>query len=132
MVCVERYNTIESAWTSWRLFAHLCGWDIPDAKSPPPSQRLRVVGADVDLSALPHGPLVIMIASDRVDFLRSELMEILRTGSLTSGKAASLHGRLRWSSTQLFGQLGRAKLRPFIRRQSEIERTCLNKQLISM
>ena len=42
----ERMQTIQSGWTLWRLFAVLCGWRVPDAKSPPPAQVLTVLGAE--------------------------------------------------------------------------------------
>ena len=130
MLCIERAETATAAYQSWRLFADLCGWDVPDAKSPPPCAMFRVLGATVDLRALPQGAADINIAEDRAADLVQCLQEILRTSYLSSGSAAQTHGRLAFAATQLYGQLGRAKLKPFIRRQHERGRTNINHQML--
>ena len=47
--CVDDVIVIElvkfslSGAASWRAFAVLCGWDVPDETSPPPSRRFRAL-----------------------------------------------------------------------------------------
>jgi len=44
LINMERSSTVSSARTSWLSFADMCGWDIPLAKSPEPSQFFRALG----------------------------------------------------------------------------------------
>ena len=57
MIYVEALKTVASAYHSWRRLADDCGWDVPDAKSPPPSQYFTVLGAELDLTACPAEPM---------------------------------------------------------------------------
>ena len=41
LLCIEPARNITSAFKFWRMFADLCGWDVPDEKSPPPSRYTR-------------------------------------------------------------------------------------------
>ena len=49
VIVIEILELISSSYSSWRAFARMCGWDVPDAKSPPPSQWFRALGAVLDL-----------------------------------------------------------------------------------
>ena len=48
VIVLEVLKTIHSAFSCWRSFAVLCGWDVPDEKSPPPSQLFRALGAMIE------------------------------------------------------------------------------------
>ena len=65
MATVERLLTILSAWESWRGFAALAGWDVPDAKSPMPvgelAQRFVLLGGLINLSGPPNEPALISL-----------------------------------------------------------------------
>ena len=115
----------------WRSFADLCGWDVPDSKSPPPSQLFRALGAMIDLSLYPLSPMVIRPAGDRIDDLLNVLMGILSSERLAPALAGKLYGKLMFLSSQYFGRLGRALLRAFSRRQHELNRFSLNPQIIA-
>ena len=39
VIVLELLRNIASGFGCWRKFADLCGWDVPDSKSPDPSQR---------------------------------------------------------------------------------------------
>ena len=41
VLVVEALMTVESAHLAWRFFANLCGWDVPEAKSPTPNDDFR-------------------------------------------------------------------------------------------
>ena len=131
MLSIEREETAYSGYWGWRHFAAFCGWDIPDKKSPPPLPTLRVLGAWCKLSPLPRSPAVLEILPERAQQLRAEVLQVLRDGRLLPGYAARLVGKLGFASTQLFGKYGRAKLRPFVRRQYESSMFGLNPQLRS-
>ena len=131
MLVVEILKTIESAYSAWREFAELCGWDVPDSKSPPPSSIFRALGAMVDLSLFPNGPLRFCPAEDRITGLLSTLGDILTTETLPPALAGKIYGKLMFLSSQYFGRLGRALLRAFSRRQHEKGRRTLNPQIIA-
>ena len=59
------------------------------------------------------------------------IRDVLESGSLTPAMAGKLWGRLGFSCTLMFGLCGRAKLRPFSRRQHEQRQFWLNHQLTS-
>ena len=54
MIVIEIQRLIASSFLCWRSFADLCGWDVPDAKSPPPAQVFRALGAVLDTAAYPE------------------------------------------------------------------------------
>ena len=131
VLAVDRKTTIFSGWLVWRVLAACCGWVVPDEKSPLPSQVHRILGATSDLSQTPYGPPTLSIAQDRVAQLTSMISDVLESGSLNPAIAGKLWDRLEFSCTQMFGRFGRAKLRPFSRRQHEHCQYWLNHQLTS-
>ena len=129
MLVLEVLRTLASSFSCWRRFAVLCGWDVPDIKSPPPSQRFRALGAFLDFSYFPDAAMLIRPAEDRIVSLKETLVEVLECGSLTPALAGKLYGKLMFLSSQYFGRLGRALLRAFSRRRHESGRRGLNPQL---
>ena len=97
----------------------MCGWDVPDEKSPPPSQCFRGLGAILDFSGFPKMPMLIRPAQDRLDSLHVLLGQVLEERRLSPARAGKLYGKLMFLSFQYFGRLGRALLRAFSRRQHE-------------
>ena len=71
------------------------------------------------------------IAQDRVGHLTSMIRDVLESGSLNPAMVGKLWGRLGFSCTRMFGRVGRAKLRPFSRRQHEHRKFSLNHHLTS-
>ena len=103
----ERLASGESAFTSWRRFAVCFGWDIPDKKSPPPSQRFRTLGAMTNLSAFPKGPMLLEPADERVVKILDDLQIILHNRRLTPAFAGRLFGKMMFASSQYFMKYGR-------------------------
>ena len=66
VIVIEAKDFVLSGFTCWRSLASLCGWDVPDKKSPPPAQLFRALGAMIDFSSFPSGPIRILPASDRI------------------------------------------------------------------
>ena len=79
----------------------------------------RALGAMVDLSAFPLGPLRFCPADERVEGVRKALGDIMIAKALPLVLASKIHGKLMFLSSQYFGRLGRALLRAFSRRQHE-------------
>ena len=84
-----------------------------------------------NFSALPDWNGLIEISKLRVVSLIAQIDAILKKGACSSGEAATLWGRLGHASTQMWGQLGRAKLCPLVRREWEVDRFNLNPQFLS-
>ena len=76
-------------------------------------------------------PPTLSISQDRVAQLASMVKDVVESGHLHPAMAGKLWGRLGFSCTQMFGRFGRAKLRPFSRRQHEHRRFWLNHQRTS-
>jgi len=130
MIGAERVTTMHSGWKLWRLFADLCGWRVPDSKSPLPSQLSVALGAEFDLRAFPSRPIIVRLTDQRIETIIDTLSIVLDKGSLGSGLAGQLWGKLQHACSMLWGRFGVCKLRPFSRRQHE-QRTALNPQLRS-
>ena len=105
VIVIELLSLISDGFTCWRRFADLCGWDVPDSQSPPPSRFFRAPGAMVDLSMHPHGPLVIRPAEDRMTELMGILEGIVINATLSPALAGKLYGKLMFLSSQYFGRL---------------------------
>ena len=130
VIDIEIQRFIASSFACWRAFAVLCGWDVPDEKSPPPSQFFRALGAMLDFRAHPDGPLLLRPAEDRVEALTKTLLSCLDQQRLSPSLAGKLYGKLMFMSSQYYGRLGRALLRAFSRRQHE-NRSLLNPQILA-
>lgn len=87
VIVLETLKTVFSAFASWRGFADLCGWDIPDAKSPPLSQCFRALGALLDFSGYPSGPMLIEPAEDRTEYLIEALLKLSHKKRLSPSRA---------------------------------------------
>lgn len=130
LICIERWNTVRSARAAWLDLANLCGWDIPLEKSPPASQIFGALGIFVDLSEIPLDCGYIMQCPTRVPNIGWALEQILACKRFGSGHAASLCGKLVYTTSAFVAKLGRAMLRPFRRRCHEL-RSNLNPQIIA-
>ena len=106
MLVVERASTIATAWVFWRTFADCCGWRVPDAKSPLPSQVHVALGALWDLAGFPLRDMVIRVASRRIEVLLMSIFAIINSAKLTSGQSGQLYGRLSYATTQMYGNSG--------------------------
>ena len=115
IICTERACTIDSGWRLWRAFADMCGWRVPDVKSPPPSPCGVALGAEFDLRPFPHGPITVRLDDRRIDVITQTLQSILDSGTLSSGLAGQVWGKLQHACTMLWGKYGICKLRPFSR-----------------
>ena len=53
VIVIDLLSNIADGFACWRKFADLCGWDVPDSKSPPPAQLFRALGAMIDFQGTP-------------------------------------------------------------------------------
>ena len=101
---------------------HVCGllgWWVSAEKSPKPSSDFCVIGVRLSLNHSLSGGATISVTTDRLAKLDAILADILVKQRLGCGEAASLTGQLGFALCACFGRVGRAKIRPFIRRSYE-------------
>ena len=115
-ISVERAETVHSGRMGWMTLTGLCGWLISQEKSPAPSAKFNVIGLCLDLSMTPSGQPMIFVTAARLQSLDKILLQILARKRLATGEAASLSGKLGFTITGTFGKIGRAKIRPILRR----------------
>ena len=128
MCSIERSSTVTHGWQAWREAATILGWDVPDSKSPVPSQAYLVVGYNLNLRGTPEREAKLQVSEKRVDALVKYITAFLATEALPGGAAGSLFGRLGFALNAAQGRYGRALLKPIKRRQYE-HRVNLNHQL---
>ena len=125
VMATERNSIVQSGNDVWRETIDLAGWDIPDSKSPKPSDNTCLLGADIRHDA--EGS-VIDITEARVDTLEQLIMEHLNSNLLAAGAAGKL-----WSiighEFAVKCKYGRAKLGPIKSRQYDHHNNKLTNQL---
>ena len=104
VICIERLETVGSAYVCWRELCNLLGWDVPDSKSPPPERSFQVLGIFLDLSGTPQFAFHILITEKRLEKLLKLLTQYLTSQRLAPGEAASLFGQLSWTCITHQGQ----------------------------
>ena len=75
-----------------------------------------MIGVVLDLRRVPLEGTTVAVTLKRVQVLKVFVTEIVRSGRLSSGDAASLSGKLGFTITATFGKGGRAKIRPIMKR----------------
>ena len=93
---------------------------------------IEILGMELNRDKTEHGPAVIFvgikievrdgevvctITPERLRKLLWWIRDHIDRGEMTQGEAASLHGRLSWATSGLYGRFGRAMLHNIIRRQ---------------
>ena len=126
VMATERNSVVECGNKVWRETIDLAGWDIPNSKSPKPSNNTCLLGADVRHDG---DASVLDITETRVDTLEQLIMEHLNSNLLSAGAAGKLYGRLSATSSQSNGKYGRAKLGPIKSRQYDHHNKKLTNQL---
>lgn len=128
IIGIEPAGLAASGNLAFKILCSLTGWTISASKSPLPSGRFVVIGVLLDLTGTPMSEAILQITEKRLEQLTKILMLIEANRKLGSGEAASLTGKLGFSLCACFGRVGRAKLRPFIRRSGE-RRSAVNHQI---
>ena len=108
IIACERASTILSGWRLWHRFADLCGWRVPDTKSPPPTTCQSVLGACIDTSAFPQHPIHFSITDRRIEVIGQGLRDNLAAGRPHSGLAGTMWGKLQHACSMLWGRYGAA------------------------
>ena len=111
--------------------ARLCGFLFDPKKHIPMASLFTYLGVQHDLTKVPTGIVTLRILQDRREALVAACREVLRSGRLSSGAAASLRGKLYFAATTAYGRVGRAALQPILQRQERgSERNSLTPAMI--
>ena len=113
-----------------KILCSVTGWAISETKAPPPASSFVVIGVELNLEEVPDKEATIRVSERRVEQLTKTLKAIKAEMKLGPGEAAALTGALGFSLCAVFGRFGRAKLKPFIRRSSEM-RNGPNRQILA-
>ena len=92
VICIERMDTVGSAYWCWQELCSLLGWDVPNSKSPPPERSFQVLGRFRNLSGTPRFAFHMLITEKRLEKLLKLLTQYLTSQRPTPGEAASLFG----------------------------------------
>ena len=119
LILIEEIVGLLHGWTCWRILAMLLGWDVPDSKSPLPSQLFTALGIQQVHLYTPEFPVTFQITAKRKAVLRALLEYFLNSKRIGPSDAGSLASKLGFATTSMFGRVGRALLRALYRRQHE-------------
>ena len=104
LINMERSSTVSSARTFWLCFAEMCGWDIPLAKSPEPSQFSRALGAFLALRPLPHAAALITACENRLTSIESSLTDVVLDKRISPSVSSSIAGSLQFTTSSFAGK----------------------------
>ena len=91
-------------------------WLMSESKDAAPSRCFNVVGVSIDLRPFLRSDPSIMVTKRRIDSLKFLIRGIKAKAVLGSGEAASLAGKLGFTLSTTFGEFGRCRIRPIMKR----------------
>jgi len=106
------------------------GFKLDKAKHVRAQISAPFLGVITDFTWWASGLVLLRIKPERRQKLLTALRGVLSKGTLTSGEASSLRGKLYFSCTTAFGKIGRAALQSFIERQYHSTTKLLTSTLI--
>ena len=117
---VAEPSFMESSGQSALIFlAGLCGFLFDPDKHVPMQPKFVYLGVLHDYSSLSRGVMRVRILPARRTKLVNACRDVLKSGQLSPGAAASLRGKLYFAATAAYGKVGRAALQPVLQRQEQ-------------
>ena len=117
---VAEPSFVESSGQSALIFlAGLCGFLFDPDKHVPMQPKFVYLGVLHDYSSLSRGVMRVRILPARRTNLVNACRDVLKSGQLSPGAAASLRGKLYFAATAAYGKVGRAALQPVLQRQEQ-------------
>ena len=118
MLSTERLSTVQSGFCAWRMLDDLCGWDVPDAKSPPPSVYVRALGAMTYYTSL---PTTIKVTKERELGLFNMLHTMKTTRKVLSGVAGQFFGEADLPTPNAMANTEGLSCAPFCRANEKVD-----------
>jgi hypothetical protein len=105
--CLEPQETAREALLAFQALLRILGVRFAESgpKCPSFASTFASLGVQFDLSAIIQGSFDIANKPSRVEAIGAECNAILARGSISRSDAATLHGRLQFSSTQILAGL---------------------------
>ena len=117
---VESSVTSRPGFASFQKLHRIIGTKMKETKAKPPSSTQTLLGVEWQVSV---DRLLASPGGSRTDKLVTKIHEILEADALSPQEAAKLAGKLNFVCSWVFGQVGKALLKPlFARQQSGINR----------
>ena len=93
----------------------LTGWIFAEEgrKAKPFDNSCKALGVVFDVSQSPNRKFFVKNTAERVDELKTDILDILAAGFISGAKARSLQGRMLFADAQIFGRVGRRCTRVF-------------------
>ena len=116
LTCVEPAGSVSSARSTWISLCEILGWALDLDKTPFPARKFKSLGVMVSLpdrSALSAVVRSLRFSTkpERLESLLDALQLILDRGTLRSGEASKVRGRLQFVSQTVSAGAGRAMVR---------------------
>jgi hypothetical protein len=110
---LEPQETANEALLAFQALLRILGVRIAESgpKCPSFTSTFPSLGVQFDLSAISQGSFDIANKPSRVEAISAECNSIIARDSISRSDAATLRGRLQFSSTQIFGRAGKPILR---------------------
>ena len=105
----EPTRTITSGYTAFETIFKSLGLRMKPRKAQPPALSQKVLGVQM---LMEPGQVTLSPHPERLQKIRSQIADHLRSDSMTPDQAQQLAGRILFLNTTLFGQIGQPILRP--------------------
>ncbi|OLQ14118.1 hypothetical protein AK812_SmicGene1756 [Symbiodinium microadriaticum] len=110
----ESETTATPSFASFQKLHRLIGTKMKEAKAKPPAKSQTLLGVDWQIT---EEFLFASPGKGRIDKLSEQIREILSSDTLHPQDAAKLAGKLNFACSWVFGQVGKALLKPIFARQ---------------
>ena len=105
---IEPTQTANSGFSTFEQLNSILGFHMKKSKRQPPEQSHRIQGVVISCDTM---NITVAPCKDRVDNISQQLRQHLHTKSMTPEQARKLAGKCSFTTTHLFGRVGRAALR---------------------
>ena len=115
---VEEEHTVMSGFEQFTRLFRLLGLRMKEKKALAPSPSHKILGVQMTLA---QHQAVLAPHPDRISKMQNLLKECLRSNQMTSEMAHSISGKLTFLCSTMFGQLGKAAMKPIYGRSHGLQ-----------
>ena len=108
-IVVSQPSLVQSTGSVIASLFRLTGWLFAEEgkKAKPFDDVCKALGVVFDVSQSSVGKFYVKNTEERVEELRTDILDILSTGFILGARARSLQGRMLFADSQIFGRVGR-------------------------
>ena len=124
---IEGLEIAPAGFRSFQDIHAALGFRMKKAKEKPPAARQTLLGVDWSVN---RGHIHASAGTDRVQKIQQMISDTLTSGEMSQQAASKLAGKLNFATSWVFGQVGKALLKPLYSRQKGLPgSSVLSKQL---